>query len=105
MDCTPVEGIERAITREMRKMGPEADRRLEAERRRADTEAYRGARDRLQSLVLDVGDRVVDGVPNSIKTMAIDWFGTKDKLALLTGIGIVLALYAAALGVIALTRS
>jgi DMSO/TMAO reductase YedYZ molybdopterin-dependent catalytic subunit len=63
------------------------------------------AGDRLQSPVLDVGDRVVDGVPNSIKTMAIDWFGTKDKLALLTGIGIVLALYAAALGVIALTRS
>ena len=52
----------------------------------------------------DVGDRVIDGVPNSIKTLAIDWFGTNDKLALLTGIGVVLGLYAAALGVVALTR-
>ena len=62
------------------------------------------ASDRLQSPVLDVGDRVIDGVPNSIKTLAIDWFGTNDKLALLTGIGVVLGLYAAALGVVALTR-
>jgi DMSO/TMAO reductase YedYZ molybdopterin-dependent catalytic subunit len=62
------------------------------------------ASDRLQSPVLDVGDRVIDGVPNSVKTLAIDWFGTKDKLALLTGIGVVLGLYAAALGVVALTR-
>ena len=52
-----------------------------------------------QSPVLDVGDRVVDGVPNSIKTLAIDWFGTNDKSALLIGIGAVLAVYAAALGV------
>ena len=62
------------------------------------------ASDKLQSPVLDVGDRVVDSVPNSIKTLAIDWFGTKDKVALLTGIGVVVALYAAALGVLALTR-
>src|SRR5262245_35165676 len=62
------------------------------------------ASDKLQSPVLDVGDRVVDSVPNSIKTLAIDWFGTKDKVALLSGIGVVLALYAAALGVAALSR-
>jgi len=62
------------------------------------------ASDRLQSPVLDVGDRVVDGVPNSIKTLAIDWFGTNDKVALLTGIGAVLTLYAVVLGVVALTR-
>jgi DMSO/TMAO reductase YedYZ molybdopterin-dependent catalytic subunit len=62
------------------------------------------ASDRLQSPVLDVGDRVIDGVPNSIKTLAIEWFGTKDKLALLIGIGSVLAIYAAVLGVISLTR-
>lgn len=60
--------------------------------------------DKLQSPVLDVGDRVVDSVPNTIKTLAIDWFGTKDKVALLTGIGAVLAVYAALLGVLALTR-
>ena len=62
------------------------------------------ASDQLQSPVLDVGDRVVDGVPNSIKTLAIEWFGTKDKLALLIGIGAVLAVYAAALGIVSLTR-
>src|SRR4029079_16851295 len=62
------------------------------------------ASDKLQSPVLDVGDRVVDSVPNSIKTLAIDWFGTNDKIALLSGIGAALAVYAAALGVIALTR-
>jgi len=58
----------------------------------------------LQSAVLDVGDRVVDSVPNSIKTLAIDWFGTKDKVALLTGIDDMVALYTAALDVLALTR-
>ena len=58
----------------------------------------------LQSPVLDVGDRVVDGVPNSVKELAIDWFGTNDKLALLWGIGITLAIYAAAVGVVALGR-
>ncbi len=62
------------------------------------------ASDQLQSPVLDVGDRVVDGVPNSIKTLAIEWFGTKDKLALLIGIGAVLAVYAAVLGIVSLTR-
>jgi DMSO/TMAO reductase YedYZ molybdopterin-dependent catalytic subunit len=70
----------------------------------AAAELTSAASERLQSPVLDVGDRVVDGVPNSIKTLAIDWFGTNDKLALLTGIGIVLGLYAAVLGVFALTR-
>jgi DMSO/TMAO reductase YedYZ molybdopterin-dependent catalytic subunit len=60
--------------------------------------------DQLQSPVLDVGDRVVDGVPNSVKTLAIDWFGTNDKLALLVGIGTFLALYAIVLGFVAITR-
>jgi DMSO/TMAO reductase YedYZ molybdopterin-dependent catalytic subunit len=57
-----------------------------------------------QSPVLDVADRVVDGVPNSVKELAIDWFGTDDKVALLVGIGSILTLYAAALGVTALGR-
>jgi DMSO/TMAO reductase YedYZ molybdopterin-dependent catalytic subunit len=57
-----------------------------------------------QSPVLDVGDRVVDGVPNSIKELAIEWFGTKDKQALLAGIGSILTVYAAIIGVVALTR-
>ena len=57
-----------------------------------------------QSPVLDVGDRVVDGVPNSIKELAIEWFGTKDKQALLAGIASILTVYAAIVGIIALTR-
>lgn len=57
-----------------------------------------------QSPVLDVGDRVIDGVPNSVKTLAIDWFGTGDKRALLIGIGALLTVYAAVLGVVAVGR-
>ena len=59
---------------------------------------------RMQSPVIDVGDRVVDGVPNWLKTQAIEWFGQNDKRALLIGIGILLGLYAAALGILSLTR-
>lgn len=54
-----------------------------------------------RSPVLDVGDRVVDLVPAPVKDLAIDWFGTADKVALLVGIGVVLALYAALVGVLA----
>ena len=61
-------------------------------------------RSSLQSPVLDVGDRVVDGVPNTIKELAIDWFGTNDKLALLVGIAALLAVYAAAVGVMSVGR-
>jgi DMSO/TMAO reductase YedYZ molybdopterin-dependent catalytic subunit len=54
-----------------------------------------------RSPVLDVGDRVVDLVPPAVKELAIEWFGTADKVALLIGIGSVLAVYAAAVGVVA----
>ncbi len=57
-----------------------------------------------QSPVLDVADRVVDGVPNSVKSLAIEWFGTNDKRALLIGIASILTIYAAAIGVLALGR-
>ncbi len=57
-----------------------------------------------QSPVLDVGDRVVDTVPNSVKELAIRWFGTNDKVALLAGIGAILAVYAAAVGALAFGR-
>jgi DMSO/TMAO reductase YedYZ molybdopterin-dependent catalytic subunit len=63
-----------------------------------------GPRDSLNSPVLDVGDRVVDGVPNTVKELAIDWFGTNDKVALLAGIGIALACLAALIGVASLGR-
>ncbi|MEZ5412445.1 MAG: hypothetical protein R2761_30705 [Acidimicrobiales bacterium] len=53
---------------------------------------------RLRSPVLDVGDRAIDAVPAPVKRLAIDWFGTNDKRALLVGILAVLALYAVAVG-------
>lgn len=63
------------------------------------------ANDRLQSPVISVGDRVVDLVPAWVKDIAIEVFGTGDKIALLVGIGTILTLYAATLGVVALRHS
>jgi DMSO/TMAO reductase YedYZ molybdopterin-dependent catalytic subunit len=60
-----------------------------------------GLRSSWQSPIVDVGDRVVDNVPPFVKDFAIETFGTNDKPALLVGIGIVLAVYAAIVGVIA----
>ena len=57
-----------------------------------------------QSPVLDVADRVVDGVPQSVKRLAIEWFGTNDKRALLIGITSLLVVYAAVVGVVVLGR-
>ncbi len=54
-----------------------------------------------RSPVIDVGDRVIDLVPPAVKDLAIEWFGTADKIALLVGIAVVLAIYAAAVGVVA----
>ena len=56
-----------------------------------------------QSPVVDVADRVVDGVPRQVKDLAIEWFGTNDKVALLVGISVILAIYAATVGVVALS--
>ncbi len=53
---------------------------------------------RLQSPVLDVGDRAVDLAPSWVKDFAIAWFGTNDKIALLVGIAVVLAVYAVGVG-------
>ncbi len=58
----------------------------------------------LRSPVVDVGDRVVDGVPAWAKDIAIDLFGTNDKIALLTGIGMLLVVYAAVVGIVTLRR-
>jgi DMSO/TMAO reductase YedYZ molybdopterin-dependent catalytic subunit len=55
-----------------------------------------------RSPVLDVGDRLIDAAPPFVKEFAIDTFGTNDKPALLIGIGTVLAVYAAVIGVVAL---
>ncbi len=55
-----------------------------------------------RSPVLDVGDRVIDAAPPFVKEFAVDTFGTNDKPALLVGIAVVLTVYAAAVGVLAL---
>lgn len=60
------------------------------------------ARRSWKSPVLEVGDRVIDLVPRWAKEFAIRNFGTNDKLALLTGIGVMLAIYAAVMGIIGL---
>ncbi|MEV4705857.1 molybdopterin-dependent oxidoreductase [Actinoplanes sp. NPDC049316] len=56
----------------------------------------------LSSPLLAVGGVVVDTVPGTVKDAAIAVFGTHDKTALITGTVILLALYAAAVGVVAL---
>ena len=55
-----------------------------------------------RSPVLDVGDRLIDAAPAFVKEFAIDTFGTNDKPALLVGIGVFLAVYAAVVGIVAL---
>ena len=52
--------------------------------------------------MLDVGDRLIDAAPPFVKEFAIDTFGTNDKPALLIGIGVFLAVYAAVVGIVAL---
>lgn len=54
--------------------------------------------------VVVVGDRVVDGVPVSVKDFAIDTFGKNDKTALVIGILVIIAVYAAFAGVRAAKR-
>ncbi len=59
----------------------------------------------LTSPLVAVGDRIVDNVPSPITQLAIDLFGTNDKIALFVGLGLTLLLLAAALGVVAVTKS
>jgi DMSO/TMAO reductase YedYZ molybdopterin-dependent catalytic subunit len=56
------------------------------------------------SPVVAVGDTVITLVPESVKAFAITTFGEDDKIALVVGTLVVIALYAAVLGVLALGR-
>lgn len=67
-------------------------------------EIVAGLSRRLTSPVIAVGDRVVDLVPSALKDIAIDLFGTNDKIALLVGIAVTLVIYAALVGVVALRK-
>ncbi|MEU8016240.1 molybdopterin-dependent oxidoreductase [Micromonospora parva] len=51
-----------------------------------------------------VGGVIVDAVPESLKQLAIDLFGTADKIALLVGTGVLLGGFAALFGVLAIRR-
>ncbi|MEX2425088.1 MAG: sulfite oxidase [Acidimicrobiia bacterium] len=59
----------------------------------------------LRNPILDVGDRVIDGVPSAIKEFAIDVFGTADKPALLVGIAVLLVAYSAGVGIVTARKS
>lgn len=67
-------------------------------------EIVAGLSPELQSPVISVGDRVVDLVPGAVKDIAIQLFGTNDKIALLVGIAVTLLIYAALVGVVALRK-
>ena len=54
--------------------------------------------------VLAVGSAFVDLTPRPLKDFAIENFGTNDKLVLLLGMGVVIAVLAAAAGALALRR-
>src|ERR1700734_2215329 len=56
------------------------------------------------SPVVAVGQLQIDHTPPWLKNFAITEFGSNDKLALVTGIIIVLAIFAALIGVLAVRR-
>src|SRR6266705_4202767 len=56
------------------------------------------------SPVLAVGQTAIDLTPAPVKDFAISTFGTADKTVLLGGILVVLALYAAVVGIVAVRR-
>jgi len=51
--------------------------------------------------IIAVGDVVVDNVPGSVKNFAVSVFGTHDKTALIIGTFILLAIFAAVVGALA----
>ncbi|MEZ5182903.1 MAG: molybdopterin-dependent oxidoreductase [Acidimicrobiales bacterium] len=67
-------------------------------------ELVAGISGRLAAPVISVGNRVVDAVPRQVKDLAIDWFGTNDKIALLTGIYVLVGIFGIAVGVLAARR-
>ena len=56
------------------------------------------------SPVLAVGETFIDHTPAWLKTFAVNVFGTADKVALLTGMGIVLTMLAAGVGLLLARR-
>ena len=54
----------------------------------------------LSSPIISVGDKAIDLVPVPLKNFAIQTFGTHDKQALLLGIGVAIAVFAALVGIV-----
>ncbi|MEP1125246.1 MAG: molybdopterin-dependent oxidoreductase [Ilumatobacter sp.] len=57
-----------------------------------------------KSPIIDVGDRFIELVPPFVKDIAIELFGTNDKVALVVGIGVLLAIYGAVIGALSFRR-
>jgi DMSO/TMAO reductase YedYZ molybdopterin-dependent catalytic subunit len=57
------------------------------------------------SPIIVVGGAAIDATPEWLKSLAIRAFGSNDKTVLLAGIGVVLALVAVSIGVVAMQRS
>jgi len=68
-------------------------------------ELVAGVDERLRGPIAAVGDRVIDVTPTAVRSWAIDTFGTSDKVVLLSGVVILLAVAAAAIGIVATRRS
>src|SRR5205823_254839 len=56
------------------------------------------------SPMIAVGGAAIDATPEWLKSFAIRTFGSDDKLALLVGIGAILAIAAAVIGILAVPR-
>ena len=54
--------------------------------------------------LIAVGNTAIDASPQAVKTFAIDTFGSNDKMALLIGIGVILAIFAIVLGIASVRR-
>lgn len=62
-------------------------------------ELVAGFSSRWRSPLLAVGDAFIDRTPRWLKDVAIDWFGTNDKIALLLGMAATIAALSVGLGV------
>ncbi len=64
-------------------------------------ELVAGIAESLDSPVVVVGDETIERVPRPVKDVAIDWFGTDDKAALVVGIVAVALFFGAIVGLLA----
>jgi DMSO/TMAO reductase YedYZ molybdopterin-dependent catalytic subunit len=56
----------------------------------------------MRSPLVDIGDRFIEITPAWLKDLAISWFGTNDKIALLAGIAVILLLFSAGIGMLSM---